>query len=68
MQLLRPLMLEVMLNEIQFKAEHIIWKDNVRPDALSRHQWTRFRKTFQMPTKNPHRSHADFYIYYRQYN
>lgn len=40
---LRPLVLQALLFNIQFKAEHVPGKANVIADALSRKQWTRFR-------------------------
>ena len=53
MQLLRPMLLQSMLNEIQFKAVHVNGKDNIRCDALSRLQLARFHRNFPEADKNP---------------
>ena len=43
MHLIRPLVLNSLMHNIQFKAIHIVGKDNGIADALSRQQWDRFR-------------------------
>lgn len=43
MHLLRPLVLQSMLLNIQFKAQHLSTKLNDQADSLSRCQWQRFR-------------------------
>ena len=53
MQLLRPMLLQSMLNESQFKAVHVNGKDNIRCDALSRLQLARFHRNFPEADKNP---------------
>lgn len=46
MQLLRPLILQSMLYNVQFKSVHVRGKHNNVADALSRQQWSRFRRLF----------------------
>ncbi|KAJ8304168.1 hypothetical protein KUTeg_017751 [Tegillarca granosa] len=47
MQLIRPLVLQSMIYNIQFKSVHIDGKYNVVADALSRQQWNRFHQEFK---------------------
>lgn len=46
MFLLRRLVLQGLLLNIQFKAEHISGIHNIKADSLSRQQWKRFRSSF----------------------
>lgn len=43
MQLIRPLVLQTMLSNMQFKACHIEGRFNCVADAISRKQWDRLR-------------------------
>lgn len=43
MELVRPLVLHSMVNNIYFKACHIAGDNNAIADSISRKQWTRFR-------------------------
>ncbi|KAJ8306643.1 hypothetical protein KUTeg_017188 [Tegillarca granosa] len=47
MKLVRQLVLQSMLHNVQFKAMHTAGKSIVIADALSRQQWSRFHQLFQ---------------------
>lgn len=57
MKLIRPFVLQSMLNIVQFKAVHIEGIENKVADAISRFQMSRFRslvpKADSTPTKIP---------------
>lgn len=61
MYILRPSIFHSILYNIQFKSVHIIGKDNVIADALSRQQWSRFHQVFPegdvFPTQIPRAFH-----------
>ena len=44
MSFLRPLVLNALQNNIQFKAKHVSGIDNKIADAISRKQWESFRR------------------------
>lgn len=53
MQCLRPLVLQSMLMNIQFKAIHVPGKVNQIADALSRKQWVRFQRLAPRAEQRP---------------
>lgn len=55
MILLRPLILQSLIYNIQFKGVHIPGVHNVKADSLSRQQWRRFHSSF--PDADPSASH-----------
>lgn len=53
MHLLRKLVLQGLVYNIQFKATHIMGLDNTKADALSRQQWSRFQASFPDSEEEP---------------
>ena len=53
MQLLRPLVLLTMCNNVQFKAVHLSGVNNKLADSLSRFQMIRFRKLAPAARSSP---------------
>ena len=53
MRLLRQLVLQSLLFNIQFKSLHITGQRNVKADSLSRQQWSRFRANFPNAEEQP---------------
>ena len=53
MHLLRKLVLQGLVHNIQFKATHIIGLHNIKADSISRQQWSRFRASFPEAEDHP---------------
>ncbi|XP_021340366.1 uncharacterized protein LOC110441519 [Mizuhopecten yessoensis] len=53
MQLVRPLVLYAMLNNINFKARHVAGVENGIADSISRRQWQRFRQLAPEADRDP---------------
>lgn len=62
MQCLRPLVLQGMLMNIQFKAIHVPGKNNEVADALSRKQWVRFQQLAPSAKQLPDEVPASFHL------
>ena len=53
MALMRPFILYTLQNNIIFRARHIEGKNNEIANAISRHQWDRFRRLTPKAQTNP---------------
>lgn len=60
MYLLRQLVLQGLMLNIQFKAKHIAGIYNVKADSLSRQQWNRFKASFPGANSQPSAIPASF--------